>query len=237
MCYNLYISLNKIFYSDETRKNMKKNMALITPGIGEYEEKKSKFIAHIKGVETEEQANEYIAELKKEYWDARHNCYAYVIGEKNEIQRFSDDGEPSGTAGKPILDVLNGSGINNAVIVVTRYFGGVLLGTGGLVRAYQKSSQDAIDKSVIVEKKTGKVGYLKADYGYVGKLQYIAANLGVHQLDAEYGECVTFKYLIPDEVFDKFKESVDETTSGSVEIENTATVKYGINSGSVIIDL
>lgn len=216
---------------------MKKNMALITPGVGEYEEKKSKFIAHIKKVESEEEANEYITTMKKEYWDARHNCYAYVIGDKNEIQRFSDDGEPSGTAGKPILDALNGSGLNNVIIIVTRYFGGVLLGTGGLVRAYQKSSQDALDKSIIVEKKSGNVAVLKADYGYVGKLQYIAANLGIHQLDAEYGENVVFKYLVPVEVYDKFKENVDEATSATVEIENTATISYGIDNGSVITEL
>ena len=120
---------------------------------------------------------------------------------------------------------------------MTRYFGGVLLGTGGLVRAYQKSSQDALDKSIIVEKKSGNVALLKADYGYVGKLQYIAANLGIHQLDAKYGENVVFKYLVPVEVYDKFKENVDEATSATVEIENTATISYGIDNGSVITEL
>ena len=102
-------------------------------GEGEIVEKKSRFIAHVLPVEEEEQALEKIEQIKKQYWDARHNCYAYVIGKKQELQRFSDDGEPSGTAGKPILEVLLGEEIHNALVVVTRYFGGTLLGTGGLV--------------------------------------------------------------------------------------------------------
>ena len=106
-------------------------------GSDEVVEKKSRFIATVFPVKTEEEAVAIIEETKKKYWDARHNCFAYVIGSKNELQRFSDDGEPSGTAGKPILDVLTGEGVHNALIIVTRYFGGTLLGTGGLVRAYQ----------------------------------------------------------------------------------------------------
>lgn len=105
---------------------------IIKDGTGEIVEKKSRFIANVKAVKSEEEAIAFINEVKKKYWDARHNCMAYVV---NDIQRFSDDGEPSGTAGKPILDVITGRELTNAVIVVTRYFGGVLLGTGGLVRA------------------------------------------------------------------------------------------------------
>ena len=103
-------------------------------------EKKSRFIANLKPVETEEEAITFIEQLKKKYWDTRHNCYAYVIGENNELQRFSD-GEPGGTAGKPMLEVLLGEEVHNVVVIVTRYFGGVLLGTGGLVRAYGRSTR------------------------------------------------------------------------------------------------
>ena len=102
-------------------------------GKGEIEEKKSRFIAHVYPVQSEEQAVSYINEVKKKYWDARHNCYAYVLGEDAGFQRFSDDGEPQGTAGKPILDIIMKSGIYNCLIIVTRYFGGTLLGTGGLI--------------------------------------------------------------------------------------------------------
>ena len=105
---------------------------------GEIVEKKSRFIATVKPVDSEEEASAFIAEMKKKYWDARHNCYAYVIGERKEFMRCSDDGEPQGTAGKPMLDVLLGEELYNIAVVVTRYFGGTLLGTGGLVRHIQK---------------------------------------------------------------------------------------------------
>ena len=117
-------------------------------GIGEIIEKKSRFIAHVLNVETEEQAQDYINKLKKKYWDARHNCYAYVIGDKGEIKKFSDDGEPSGTAGKPILDLIESRELTNCLVVVTRYFGGILLGTGGLVRAYQGATIEGFNNIV-----------------------------------------------------------------------------------------
>ena len=114
-------------------------------GEGELVEKKSRFIATVRPVETEEEALAFIEEMKKKYWDARHNCYVYSVGMNREATRCSDDGEPSGTAGRPMLDVLLGAGIYNAAIVVTRYFGGVLLGTGGLVRAYSGAVQASWD--------------------------------------------------------------------------------------------
>ena len=120
---------------------MKEYKIVYCGGEGEIVEKKSRFIATVKPVDSEEEASAFIAEMKKKYWDARHNCSAFVIGEHNEIQRSSDDGEPAGTAGHPMLDVLLGEGIHNTAVVVTRYFGGTLLGTGGLVRAYSKSVQ------------------------------------------------------------------------------------------------
>ena len=111
-------------------------------------EKKSRFIATVLPVETEEEALAFIESLRKKYWDATHNCYAYVVGERNEIQRCSDDGEPSGTAGRPMMDVLAGAGVHNAAVVVTRYFGGTLLGTGGLVRAYSGAVREALKAAV-----------------------------------------------------------------------------------------
>lgn len=117
---------------------------IISGGTGEFTDKKSRFIANIYHIEDEDMAVKIIEQLRKKYWDARHNCYAYVLGGKSEIQRFSDDGEPSGTAGKPILEVITGNECGNCLCVVTRYFGGVLLGTGGLIRAYTNAAKEAL---------------------------------------------------------------------------------------------
>ena len=130
--------------------------AVYEGGQGEIVEKKSRFIATVLPIETEEEALEFIAKMKKKYWDARHNCYAYVTGDKGQIQRFSDDGEPQGTAGKPMLDILNSYGLTDCLLVVTRYFGGTLLGTGGLVRAYTDATRAGIENSDIVEKIPGR---------------------------------------------------------------------------------
>ena len=114
---------------------------LLEGGQGEYEEKKSRFIATVRKCGSEGEALAFIEEMKKKYWDARHNCYAYCLGDRGELARCSDDGEPGGTAGRPMLEMLLGEEIRNAAVVVTRYFGGVLLGTGGLVRAYTRAVQ------------------------------------------------------------------------------------------------
>lgn len=142
--------------------------------IGEAEviEKKSRFIATVTPVKDEEQAQQFIESIKKKYWNARHNCYAYQIGERDEIRRFSDDGEPQGTAGKPILDVLIGENLKNTAIVVTRYFGGVLLGTGGLVRAYGKAAKEGVVNAEIIEKNLYKKISIIVDYTLTGKVQY-----------------------------------------------------------------
>ena len=124
-------------------------------GQDEIIEKKSRFIATVAPVESEEEALAFIEAMKKKYWDARHNCFAYVIGERGQLARCSDDGEPGGTAGKPMLDVLLGEEVRNVVVVVTRYFGGTLLGTGGLVRAYSSSTQAGLHASVIITRIRG----------------------------------------------------------------------------------
>ena len=142
-------------------------------GSAQITEKKSRFIGDVYNIENEEDALYYINETKKKYWDARHHCYAYIIGNNNEIKRFSDDGEPSGTAGKPILDVLDKSGIANCLIIVTRYFGGTLLGTGGLIRAYSEAAKSGIEASGIMEVKKGVQAQIDADYNSFGKIQYM----------------------------------------------------------------
>ena len=144
-------------------------------------EKKSRFIGQIFPIHSEEEAQRIVNEIRKKHYDARHHCFAYVLGEKNEIERCSDDGEPSGTAGRPMLDLLVGAGVHDALAVVTRYFGGVLLGTGGLVRAYSAATKEALQKCDIREKEAGYRTTILADYVDFGKIQYLAANLGLSE--------------------------------------------------------
>lgn len=196
---------------------------IIKDGTGEIVEKKSRFIANVKAVKSEEEAIAFINEIKKKYWDARHNCMAYVV---DGIQRFSDDGEPSGTAGKPILDVITGRELTNAVIVVTRYFGGVLLGTGGLVRAYQKASIEALEDAVIAEKKQGKEFSIITDYTGLGKIQYIAANEKVNIMDTLYTDKVNIIIVCDSEKYEAFTKKVIEVTAGKVNITKAEDVVF-----------
>lgn len=197
-------------------------------GIGEFVEKKSKFIAHVFPISEEQEALSYIERLRKEYWDARHNCYAYVIGERNELQRFSDDGEPQGTAGKPILEVLLGEEIHNCLVVVTRYFGGILLGTGGLVRAYQSSTKEGLAQSLITKKYHGKKIAIQTDYNGLGKLQYIMGQMDIAMLDTIYTENVEAILLVPMWQADELLKKVTEATAGKAvwnELDEVCFVK------------
>lgn len=187
-------------------------------GQGEIIEKKSRFIATVRLVEKEEEALAFIEEMKKKYWDATHNCFAYVIGEHREFTRCSDDGEPGGTAGRPMLDVLLGEEIYNVAVVVTRYFGGTLLGTGGLVRAYSKSVQEGLKCSKIIEKKWGVLLEVTTDYNGIGKIQYLAGERKIPVLDAEYTDKVVMKLLVPVSRVDEIRKAVTEATSGRAKM-------------------
>ncbi len=193
---------------------------------GEIVEKKSRFIAHVFPVTKEEQALEYIETLKKQYWDARHNCYAYVMGENQQLQRFSDDGEPSGTAGKPILEVLLGEDIHNTLVVVTRYFGGTLLGTGGLVRAYSAATKTGIENSIVTDRCKGKKIELKTDYNGLGKIQYIMGEMDIPILDTVYTDMVGIIAVIPNMLYHSFKKKVTEVTAGKGLWEEEEDVEY-----------
>lgn len=155
-------------------------------------EKKSKFIATVYPVKTLEEAEQYMILLRKKYYDATHNCFAYQIGERNEFQKASDDGEPQGTAGKPILDVLKGEDIKNTLICVTRYFGGTLLGTGGLVRAYGKAAKEGLLAAGIIEKKRIRLYHVQMPYTLVGKVQYLLGEKQYTIRESIYLEEVTF---------------------------------------------
>ena len=192
---------------------------ILKNGSGEIEEKKSRFICHIFKIKSEEEAEEYITAVKKKYWDARHNCYAYVTGDKGQIQRFSDDGEPQGTAGKPMLDILNSYGLTDCLLVVTRYFGGVLLGTGGLVRAYSGSVQAGLSASKIITKLHGYKLRIQTDYTGLGKIQYILGQRGLSVLDSVYTDQVELTALIPAEELKTVRNEITEGTNGKAVME------------------
>ena len=188
-------------------------------GEGEIIEKKSRFIATVRPVESEAEAVAFINEMKKKYWDARHNCSAFVLGENQELTRCSDDGEPAQTAGRPMLDVLLKEGITNVAVVVTRYFGGVLLGTGGLVRAYQKAVQEGLAASLIIEKRKGFLLYIRTDYNGLGKLQYLFAQKEIAVMENEYGADVRMTVLVPLERKEEIEKAVIEHTNGAAVLE------------------
>ena len=197
-------------------------------GEGELVEKKSRFIATVRPVETEEEALAFIEEMKKKYWDARHNCYVYSVGMNREATRCSDDGEPSGTAGRPMLDVLLGAGIYNAAIVVTRYFGGVLLGTGGLVRAYSGAVQAGLAASTVIEKHHGISLQVTTDYTGIGKIQYILAQNNIPIADSIYGENVSIQVVVPAQQQEKIEKELIEGTNGKAEIDWEKEVVFAI---------
>ena len=204
-------------------------------GSGEIVEKKSRFIATVEHVETEQDAVDFIQRMRKKYYDARHNCFAYVIGKKQEIQRCSDDGEPSQTAGKPMLDILLREDLHNVVVVVTRYFGGILLGTGGLVHAYQKATQEGLADATIIEKKEGVKLTIQTDYNGVGKLQYLFATNQIEIIDTQYTDQVEQTIMVPLDKKETLVKEITDTTSGQAEISEGKPVEYAFVKGELLL--
>ena len=189
--------------------------ALYEGGEGEITEKKSRFIATVRPVESEGEAAAFIAEMKKKYWDARHNCSAFAIGPNQELTRCSDDGEPAQTAGRAMLDVLLREGIHNAAVVVTRYFGGTLLGTGGLVRAYQRAVQEGLAHCVVIEKEPGKMLSIQTDYTGLGKIQYTLAQQQIAVMGIGYTDTVQIDAMVPKGKEGEVAEKITEATNGT----------------------
>ena len=199
---------------------------LLSGGQGEYEEKKSRFIATVRSVQTEEEAVSFIEEMKKKYWDARHNCSAFCIGSRGELTRCSDDGEPSGTAGRPMLEVLLGSGVRNIAVVVTRYFGGVLLGTGGLVRAYTQAVKEGLAACEIGVMRQGTELLIEAEYNDIGKVLYLLGNRGVQPTSSEYAEKVRLTVTLAKEETEGFLKELTEGTAARVKTEKLGDVEF-----------
>ena len=204
-------------------------------GQGEITEKKSRFIATVRPVESEDEAVSFINETKKKYWDARHNCSAFVIGKRQELTRCSDDGEPAGTAGRPMLDVLLKENIHNVAVVVTRYFGGVLLGTGGLVRAYQQATKAGLSASEIIEKKDGAVLFIRTDYTGIGRLQCLFAQEKITVMDTAYEADVLVKAVIPENDKKRIEKTIIEQTNGTAKLEWGDEVTFAEYDGEVLL--
>ena len=187
-------------------------------GQAELVEKKSRFIANVRPVESEAEAVAFIDEMKKKYWDARHNCSAFVIGTKAELTRCSDDGEPSGTAGRPMLEVLLGEGVRNVAVVVTRYFGGVLLGTGGLVRAYTTATARALEAAEVVTVRSVVELEVTVDYSLYERAALLINGAGAKLADPQFTDRVTLRWQMPEGTEPPLLEQLRELTRGTAQV-------------------
>ncbi|MBD5538206.1 MAG: YigZ family protein [Lachnospiraceae bacterium] len=196
---------------------------VVEDGQGELVEKKSRFIATVKRVESEEEAAGFIEAVKKKHWDASHNCSAFVVG---SLTRCSDDGEPSGTAGRPMLEVLLGEKLKNVAVVVTRYFGGTLLGTGGLVRAYSQAVKEGLKNCVIGTMRAGVRMAVETDYNGVGRVLYLLGSRGLEPQNSEYTDKVKLELLFPVEWKEELTKEFTEATAGRAVIEVLEELYY-----------
>lgn len=184
----------------------------------EYVIKKSKFIARAVHITTEEEAQAYLRDGKKQYWDARHNCYAYQLGMNFEKQKSSDDGEPSGTAGKPILEVLKNKGITNTLIVVTRYFGGIKLGTGGLIRAYGTAAVAALDNAIIEDYIDCRILYLQTDYSFLSATERLLPDFEAVITKRDFADFVGLTVEVPEDKADEYLLALRDKTNGTLTV-------------------
>ena len=189
-------------------------------------EKKSRFIANIAAVSSEEEAIEFIEKIKKKYYDARHNCYAYIIGDKGDKKKCSDDGEPQRSAGMPMMEVLENQGYFDIVAVVTRYFGGTLLGVGGLIRAYQGAVIEGLNASVSGEIHEGFRAKYRFGYDFYGKIKYIAESENIVIEDTLFDETVTISLIFNDSESERLQKKLVEETNANIERLLLENIKY-----------
>lgn len=206
---------------------LKQYKTILEQAEAEIVEKKSRFIATVRPVKTEEDARNFIEEMKKKYWDATHHVFAYQLGERNEIQRFSDDGEPQGTAGLPVLNMLKGEDVKNTAIVVTRYFGGTLLGTGGLVRAYGKAAKEGLLVAGIAEWIRYCQYEVAVEYTDSGKVQYEILQDGHVLYDTQYTDQVRYQVLVEWEQAELFEKKMLDILKGKQVVKKMDEV-YGV---------
>ena len=204
-------------------------------GDGQIEEKRSRFIAGIRPVHSEEEALAFVASARKTYWDARHNCFAYIIGDRGQLKRCSDDGEPQGTAGRPILDVLEGAHLTDAVCVVTRYFGGILLGTGGLVRAYSGAANAGLENCEILTKKAGCRISVEMDYADLGKVQYLLGQRQIPVLDSTFESAVTLTFVTDASDSDAVRKELVNATAARIRMIRDEEIVFASDGKKVVI--
>ncbi len=204
--------------------SIESNYTIKQSGTYEVIIQKSKFIAHFKRVETEEEAQAFIQATKKEHWNANHNCSAYIIGERNEHQKANDDGEPSGTAGMPMLEVLRKRHLKDTVVVVTRYFGGIKLGGGGLIRAYGGTVSEGLDAVGIVERLPMQQLTLTVDYTWIGKVENELRQSSYLLDDIIYADLVTFHVSVPVEETEEALAWLTDMTNGQGQLQ-THTIR------------
>lgn len=196
--------------------------------------KKSRFIGYAMPAETEEEAVAFIESIQKKHWDATHNCYAYQIGQHDEIQRSSDDGEPSGTAGKPILEVIKKEGLKNVVVVATRYFGGIMLGAGGLVRAYSQTASAGLHAAGIVTRSLFQTIEVGIDYTWLGKVENEILQAGYYVDHIDYLDRVKVHALVPSEDTERFTKLITNATNGQAELVTGKTMYASVMDGKLV---
>lgn len=194
-------------------------------GCGEYEVKRSRFLCYVKPVRTPDEAAAFIASVKQKHWDARHNCSAYRLRE-GDLKRFSDDGEPQGTAGMPILDVLEKQDVTDVCVVITRYFGGVLLGAGGLVRAYSHSASLALEAGEVIEMVPCAECRITCDYTLYGRIPSLLAEHDGRETGSDFTDRVSVTFLLPEEKLEAFRAKLTELSSGQCGVEVTGSGFY-----------
>lgn len=199
----------------------------VDAGEAEFTEKRSRFLGHVRRVETEAEARAFLDEMRKKYYDARHNCWCYVLREGGVV-RYGDDGEPQGTAGQPILNVLEREGVQDVLCVVTRYFGGILLGAGGLCRAYTKAAKDALDDAGISELRPWSVLRLDCPYALFERVKLETDKRGGLVRDADYGAQIALTILLPQPEEAAFRKALQELSAGSLAPETTGTELRGV---------
>lgn len=210
-------------------------MTVYEGGEGRYEEKKSVFLSYVRPVSTEEEAAAFVEGLRKKHWDARHCCSAWVIGAERPQMRASDDGEPQGTAGRPMLDILTGAQLTDTAVAVVRYFGGVLLGTGGLVRAYTAAAQDGLRHSVVTEKILGAHLRIGTDYNGLGRLQHLLAGESIPILSAGYTEAVSLEVILPVGRRGWLEKEIAGISAGKAAVEDLGNSWYMMIDGECLL--
>ncbi|PKM52413.1 MAG: YigZ family protein [Firmicutes bacterium HGW-Firmicutes-7] len=199
-------------------------------------QKKSKFLCSLIQVETEEEAMEYILSIRKKHFDANHNCFAYIVGLNDQsIERFNDDKEPSGTAGKPMLEVLKGAGLKNVVAVVTRYFGGVLLGTGGLIKAYTDAVKTCLGEATIYESTMCEKIKVEVEYALLPKIEYLLHSSNQMIYDTLYLEKVTLILFLEQALSEKIKNEIIELSNGKANIKTEGYLYVATVNEEVIV--